>query len=176
MDIINKRTDELKPYELNAKLHDERQIENVAESIRKFGWKQPLVIETDGTIIIGHCRWEAAKKLGMDEVPCVVADELTEEEIRQLRIVDNKSNESDWDLELLASDLETIDMSGFDFDFGELEEMTLDENELDADDSDEEEERFVAKVTFDNYAHYHMVEKEFKAFAEEHGMTISVAN
>lgn len=131
MDIINKRTDELKPYELNAKLHDERQIENVAESIRKFGWKQPLVIESDGTIIIGHCRWEAAKKLGMEEVPCVVADELTEDEIRQLRIVDNKSNESDWDLELLASDLETIDMSGFDFDFGELDSEPIDPDAFD---------------------------------------------
>ena len=131
MDIINKRTDELKPYELNAKLHDERQIENVAESIRKFGWKQPLVIESDGTIIIGHCRWEAAKKLGLDEVPCVVADELTEDEIRQLRIVDNKSNESDWDLELLASDLETIDMSGFDFDFGELDSEPIDPDAFD---------------------------------------------
>ena len=131
MDIINKRTDELKPYELNAKLHDERQIENVAESIRKFGWKQPLVIESDGTIIIGHCRWEAAKKLGLDEVPCVVADELTEDEIRQLRIVDNKSNESEWDLELLASDLETIDISGFDFDFGELDSEPIDPDAFD---------------------------------------------
>lgn len=127
MEIKNKRTDELKPYEMNAKKHDQRQIDNVAESIRQFGWKQPLVIDKDNTIVIGHCRWEAAKKLGLEEVPCVAADELTEDEIKRLRIVDNKSNESEWDMELLAADLETIDMSDFDFEgleFGDEEEST----------------------------------------------------
>lgn len=123
MNITNKKTDDLKPYELNAKKHDQRQIDNVAESIRQFGWKQPLVIDKDNTIVIGHCRWEAAKKLGLDEVPCVVADELTEDEIKRLRIVDNKSNESEWDIELLAADLETIDMTDFDFDFDGLDEL-----------------------------------------------------
>ena len=127
MEIKYYGTDELKPYEMNAKKHDQRQIDNVAESIRQFGWKQPLVIDKDNTIVIGHCRWEAAKKLGLEEVPCVVADELTEDEIKRLRIVDNKSNESEWDIELLAADLETIDMTDFDFeglDFVDEEEST----------------------------------------------------
>ena len=113
---------DLKPYEKNAKKHDEKQIANVANSIRRFGWQQPLVIDEDGVVVIGHCRLLAAKKLGMKTAPVTVASGLTEDEIRELRIADNKTNESPWDFELLADDLEGLDFDGFDFDF-ELPEM-----------------------------------------------------
>ena len=118
MNIIEREVDKLIPYSKNAKKHDETQIANVAESIKQFGFVQPVVVDKNGVIVIGHCRTLAAKKLGMKTVPCVMADELTDEQVRALRIIDNKTNESPWDMEMLAEELPDIDLSGFDFDFG----------------------------------------------------------
>ena len=118
MKIANRNLAELTPYAGNAKKHDSTQIANVAESIKQFGFVQPIVIDRDGVIVIGHCRALAAKKLGMKEVPCVCVDDLTPEQVNALRIVDNKSNESPWDLDILPDELAELDFSGFDFDFG----------------------------------------------------------
>ena len=109
------RTDALIPYERNAKVHDEKQIKNVAQSIRQFGFVQPLVIDRDNVVVIGHCRLLAAKKLGLETVPCIKAEDLTDEEIRRLRIIDNKVNESPWDTYLVGAELETVDLQGYDF-------------------------------------------------------------
>ena len=117
MQIIQKKLADIVPYANNTKKHDETQIKNVAESIKKYGWVQPLVIDNDGTIVIGHCRALAAERLGIEEVPCVVVSDLTEEEINALRIVDNKTNESPWDFDLLSAELPEIDLSDFEFDF-----------------------------------------------------------
>ena len=118
MKVTNRNLSELTPYAGNAKKHDSTQIANVAESIRQFGFVQPIVIDRDGVIVIGHCRALAAEKLGMKEVPCVCVDDLTPEQVNALRIVDNKSNESPWDFDILPDELADIDLSGFDFDFG----------------------------------------------------------
>ena len=118
MQIIQKRLADIVPYANNTKKHDETQIKNVAESIKKYGWVQPIVIDNDGTIVIGHCRALAAERLGIEEVPCVVVSDLTEEEINALRIVDNKTNESPWDFDLLSAELPEVDLSDFEFDFG----------------------------------------------------------
>lgn len=104
MNIIMKSLGEITPYEKNAKKHDKTQINNVAESIKQYGFVQPIVIDKDGVIVIGHCRALAAKKLGLKEVPCVCVDDLTEEQVKALRIVDNKSNESEWDFDILPDD------------------------------------------------------------------------
>lgn len=117
MQIVQKKLADIVPYANNTKKHDETQIKNVAESIKKYGWVQPIVIDDDGTIVIGNCRALAAEKLGIEEVPCVVVSDLTEEEINALRIVDNKTNESPWDFDLLSAELPEIDLSDFDFDF-----------------------------------------------------------
>ena len=85
MDIKNLPLTDLVPYDKNAKKHDKRQINNVAESIKHYGFVQPIVIDRDGVIVIGHCRALAAKKLGMENVPCVCVDELTEEQVKALR-------------------------------------------------------------------------------------------
>lgn len=122
MNIIQKNIDEIVPYAKNAKKHDKTQIANVAESIRQYGFVQPVVVDRDGVIVIGHCRTLAAKKLGMKEVPCVCVDELTPEQVAALRLVDNKSNESDWDMDLLGEELGELDLSAFDFDWGFGEE------------------------------------------------------
>ena len=118
MKVANRNLAELTPYAGNAKKHDSTQIANVAESIKQFGFVQPIVIDRDGVIVIGHCRALAAEKLGMKEVPCVCVDDLTPEQVNALRIVDNKSNESPWDFDILPDELAEIDLSGFDFDFG----------------------------------------------------------
>ena len=118
MNIEYKKLKALTPYEKNTKKHDKTQINNVAESIKQYGFVQPIVVDKNDVIVIGHCRYEAAKKLKLETVPCVCVDELTDEQVKALRIVDNKSNESPWDMEFLADELAEVDLSAFDFDFG----------------------------------------------------------
>ena len=139
MEITNKRIADIIPYAANAKKHDKRQINNVAESIKQYGFVQPIVIDRDGVIVIGHCRALAAKKLGMEEVPCVCVDDLTPEQVNALRLVDNKSNESDWDFDLLADEIPGLDLSAFDFDWG-LPEITEEVIEDEAPEVDEDAE------------------------------------
>lgn len=107
----------LKPYEKNTKTHDNTQIANVAESIKQYGFVQPIVVDKSNVVVIGHCRLLAAKQLNMKEVPCVCVEDLTEEQVKALRIVDNKSNESPWDFDFLADELAELDLSNFSFDF-----------------------------------------------------------
>ena len=140
MKITSKRLGDITPYQKNAKKHDKRQINNVAESIKQYGFVQPIVIDRDGVIVIGHCRALAAKKLGMEEVPCVCVDDLTPEQVNALRLVDNKSNESDWDFDLLSVELPGLDLSAFDFDWGLPEAATEEIIEDDAPEVDEESE------------------------------------
>lgn len=118
MNIIQRELDSIRPYAANAKKHDATQVANVAESIRQYGFVQPIVIDKDGVIVIGHCRALAAKKLGMTEVPCVCVEDLTPEQVKALRVIDNKTNESPWDMDLLAAELPGLDLDGFDFDWG----------------------------------------------------------
>lgn len=118
MKIENRLLAELVPYAGNAKKHDKKQIGNVAESIKQYGFVQPIVIDRNGVIVIGHCRALAAQKLKMREVPCVCVDDLTPEQVNALRLVDNKSNESEWNFDLLAQELPELDLGAFDFDWG----------------------------------------------------------
>lgn len=118
MNIKNISVKDLIPYEKNTKKHDDVQINNVAESIKQYGFVQPIVIDKNNVVVIGHCRLLAAKKLKMAEVPCVCVEDLTEEQVKALRIVDNKSNESDWLNDILELELPDVDLSDFVFDFG----------------------------------------------------------
>ena len=158
MEITMRKVSELTPYEKNAKTHDKTQIENVAQSIKEMGWLQPLVIDKDGVVVVGHCRLLAAKKLGQKEVPCVIADDLTDEQIRKYRVLDNKLNESPWDLNLLAEDIDGLDFSGYEVDFGIGEPATWFEQHDRWDDSTDGEsedykeflDKFEAKKTTDD--------------------------
>ena len=141
MNIIQRELDSIRPYAANAKKHDATQVANVAESIRQYGFVQPIVIDKDGVIVIGHCRALAAKKLGMKEVPCVCVDDLTPEQVKALRVIDNKTNESPWDFDILPDELAELDLSDFDFDFGiddEEEETEIMEDEAPEVDEDAE--------------------------------------
>ena len=125
MIITDVKIKDLKPYEKNAKKHPDDQVEHIANSLKEFGWRQPVVIDKDNVIIIGHGRVLAAKKLKMKTAPCVYADDLSEEQIRALRLADNKTNESSWDFDFLnleLDDITDIDMSQFGFDLGDDEE------------------------------------------------------
>ncbi|MBR0133411.1 MAG: ParB N-terminal domain-containing protein, partial [Lachnospiraceae bacterium] len=101
MEIKQISVGSITPYGKNAKKHDKKQIHNIAESIKQYGWTQPLVLDKDNVIVIGHGRFFAAKELKLKEVPCVYVDSLTDEQVKALRIADNKLNETPWDFELL---------------------------------------------------------------------------
>lgn len=117
MKVIEKKLSEIKPYENNPR-NNEDAVQYVANSLKKYGWKQPIVIDKDGVIVVGHTRYRAALQLGMKTAPCVVADDLTEEEIRGYRLADNKTAEmAGWNFPLL--DLELAKITTFDMaDFG----------------------------------------------------------
>lgn len=122
----------IKPYEKNAKKHDETQIRNVMESIKQFGFAQPLVVDKENVLIIGHCRLIAAKRLKMTKVPVLRMEDLTEDQAAKLRLLDNKLNESEWDLDLLQEEIEGLDFDGFsiDWEIPEVEEqMEVQEDE-----------------------------------------------
>ena len=84
MEVKNRKLSSITAYGKNAKKHDKTQINNVAESIKQYGFVQPIVIDREGVIVIGHCRAMAAKKLGMEEVPCVCVDDLTPEQVNAM--------------------------------------------------------------------------------------------
>lgn len=136
MKIQNMKIKDIIPYEKNAKKHDKVQIENVAESIKQFGMVQPLVVDKDNNLVIGHCRLLAAKKLQMREVPVVRVDDLTEEQVKKLRLLDNKLNESAWDMELLLPEVEDLTFDGFNIDWGG------EKNKIKEEDGDEAEVPF----------------------------------
>jgi len=110
--------DHLIPYERNPRKNDQA-VDAVAASIKEFGFKVPIVIDSNNVIVAGHTRFKAAKALGMDAVPCIIADDLTDEQVRAFRLADNKTSElAEWDLDLLSIELEdisTIDMGSFGF-------------------------------------------------------------
>jgi DNA modification methylase len=133
MEIVLKRLSDISPYENNPRKNDEA-VKYVTESIKEFGFKVPIVIDRNNIIVAGHTRYKAAKKLNIKEVPCIVADDLTDEQVKAFRLADNKvAEKAEWDFELLESELDEL----FDFDmtvFGfeeEEEEQTPEVHEDD---------------------------------------------
>ena len=127
MQIYDKRLDEIKPYENNPR-HNDNAVDAVANSIREFGFKVPLVVDSEGVIVAGHTRYKAAQKLGLQTVPCIIADDLTDEQVRAFRLADNKVGElATWDLDTLKVELDNIggiDLSGMGFDLTLHDEYT----------------------------------------------------
>src|SRR5699024_5878918 len=100
MNITKMRISELKEYENNPRLINDEAVDKVEASIKEFGFKVPIIVDEDNVIVAGHTRKLAARSLGMEEVPVIIADDLTEEQIKAFRLADNKVAEfSDWDLE-----------------------------------------------------------------------------
>lgn len=134
MQIVNRKISDLTPYEKNPRKNDAA-VQYVANSIKEFGFKVPVVIDRDGVIVAGHTRLKAAKKLMLEEVPCIIADDLTDEQIKAFRLADNKVSEfASWDAELLdeeIQDINDIDMSEFGFDESAFDEEPDPEEEPD---------------------------------------------
>lgn len=119
---------DLKPYKKNAKKHNKEQVEQIANSIKEFGFTQPVIIDKNNEVVAGHGRILGAKKAGLKQVPTVCLEELTEEQIKAYRLVDNKLNESEWDYGLLDEELgilaDSIDMDMSMFGFDEAVDLT----------------------------------------------------
>ena len=141
MQVKTVSIDQIKPYENNPRNNDDA-VDAVANSIKEFGWQQPIVVDTDGVIIAGHTRYKAAKQLKLKEVPIVVADKLTKEQVNAYRLADNKVGElANWDTKKLDDELQNlldqIDMTDFGFDenieFDPADDIDVD---LETDDKD----------------------------------------
>ena len=147
MQIIEKSIDELKPYEKNPRKND-KSVDKVAQSIDQFGFRVPVVIDKDNVIVCGHTRYKAAQKLQLASIPCVVADDLTDEQIKAYRLADNKvSEDSEWDIDLLAEELNgIIDIDMSDFGFLDIED--------DSDIEDAQEDNFTAEIPDEPKAKY----------------------
>ena len=126
--ITYKNIKELKPYKKNAKKHPKQQVEQIANSIKEFGFTQPVIIDSNNCVVAGHGRILGAKKAGLKEVPTVCLEELTEEQIKAYRLVDNKLNETGWEDKLLKEELDELqrvfDMELFGFE-GDIIEQEL---------------------------------------------------
>lgn len=117
--IIYKQIRDLKPYKKNAKKHPKSQVEQIANSIKEFGFTQPVLIDSNNSVVAGHGRILGAKKAGLKEVPTICLDDLTPWQVKAYRLADNKLNESSWDYDFLGEELNSIldlDMSLFGFD------------------------------------------------------------
>jgi DNA modification methylase len=126
MQVVMKKITSLLEYDNNPR-HNEEAIEAVANSIREFGFKVPIVISSDNVIIAGHTRLKASVSLGLEEVPCIIADDLNEEQIKAFRLADNKTAElATWDLSKLEEELSHIDMDMLQFGFEQMEELLPD--------------------------------------------------
>ena len=129
MEIREFGIDEIKPYEKNPRKND-GSVRFVANSIKEFGFKVPIVIDSDHCIVAGHTRWKAARQLGLKKVPCIMADDLTPEQVKAYRLADNKVGEfSEWDAGLLDGELDALDMdmSVFGFEIFERKEVVEDD-------------------------------------------------
>jgi len=123
--------DDIHPYGQNPKEHPPEQVDKIADSIRRFGWDQPIVVDGEGVIIKGHGRLKAAQQIDLEHVPAVVRDDLSDAEKRAARIADNKVAESGWDDDLLAVEVELLEESDIaaeasGLDSGEVSSLTGD--------------------------------------------------
>jgi hypothetical protein len=134
MDLQHWELGRFKPYANNPRKND-AVVDRMVKSIAEFGFRMPVVVKSDGTVVDGHLRLKAAKQIGMTQIPVVLADELTDEQVRAFRLLANRSaNWAEWDTELLAIELTELDLENFDleltgFDDAELDLLLIEEDE-----------------------------------------------
>lgn len=137
--VVYQDISQIHPYENNPR-NNEAAIEPVAQSIKRFGFRVPILIDGKGTIIAGHTRYEAAKRLGMDKVPCIRVDDLTDEQIRAYRIADNKVAEaSSWNDDVLRAEMDALKALDVDLTDTGFSEVELDGLLREVEDADFEE-------------------------------------
>lgn len=127
--IVYKKVSELKLNPKNPRKNDDA-VGVVAKSIEKYGFRNPLIIDTDNVVWCGNTRLKASIKLGLKEVPCIIVEDLTKEQIRELALLDNKTSEiADWDMDLLEDELMDLDLDDFGFDWGFSTKEDIEEEE-----------------------------------------------
>lgn len=128
MEIVEKKIDEIIPYNRNPRKNEDA-VQYVKASLQEFGWKQPIVVDINNVIVVGHTRWLAAKELGLEKAPCLIASDLTDEQIKAYRLADNKTAEfASWDFELMDSEIaDIIDIDMTDFGFVEFSGININE-------------------------------------------------
>lgn len=140
--IIYKKVDELKLNDRNPRKNDGA-VETIMKSINEFGFRNPLIIDADNKVWCGNTRLKAARKIGLLEVPCIVAEDLTEEQIRKLALLDNKTSEiAEWDYDLLSEELAELDLSEFELDWG-IDELEPKIERKDLSDTIEEKQELI---------------------------------
>ena len=142
MEIVYKKIEDLKPYENNPRFNDDA-VEYVANSIKQFGFKVPIIIDKNGVIVAGHTRYKASLELGLKEAPCIIADDLSEDQIKAFRLADNKvSEKSMWNYDLLNDELkEILNVNMEEFGFIKTEEIDLENVDVDEYFNDESNEK-----------------------------------
>lgn len=149
MNIITKQISELKPYGNNPKIHTDSQIDKIAKSIELTkGLRQPIVIDKNNVIVCGHGRYLAAKKLGYDTVPCELVNDLSDDEIKAYRLIDNRIAQGEFDLDIEMQEINSIDIDMSDFDFSEVFSMDDIEEVKGYDVNNDNREYFTAAFTF----------------------------
>ena len=173
--IVKKTTSRLIPYERNPKEHPEDQISQIAASITEWGWTVPIIIDQGDNVLAGHGRLYAAQKLGIEEVPCIVAEGWSDEQKRAYVIADNKIQENaNWDFNLLAEEINSLSDAGYDLSsmgisetdiellskVGSDEEFNFDFNESVNESPSYNEERSEPKKTTEGYVEFALVMQE----------------
>jgi len=162
----------IKPYKKNPRKNEEA-IPYVMESIKQFGFKNPVILDKDNIIVAGHTRIESAKRLGITEIPCIYADDLTDEQIKAFRLADNKVAEiAEWDIDLLDTELDdilNIDMSDFGFDLDLEDEF----NEEDLED-ERQKEKVNVSIVLNSYSDYEMIKERIENLTDEVNGNLSI--
>lgn len=140
--IVYKNINELKHNPNNPRRNDGA-VNTIALSIQKYGFRNPLIIDADNVVYCGNTRLKAAKQLGIKEVPCIVADDLTEQQIREYALLDNKTNEiAEWDEDLLQEELDVLDLGEFELDWG-VEDFVTENEKI-------KQPKYELTITFDS--------------------------
>lgn len=156
--IVYKKVSELKLNPKNPRKNDSA-VDTVAKSIEKYGFKNPLIVDSKGIVWCGNTRLKASKKLGLKEVPCIIADDLTEEQIRELALIDNKSSEiAEWDFDLLGEELADLNLDEFELDWNIPEEKEIERKDI----SETIKEQFELIVDCENEADLEELYNELK--------------
>ena len=164
MTIKDIKISDLKEYENNPR-HNESAVDAVVASIQNFGFKVPIVIDKDNVIIAGHTRLKAAEKLGLETVPCIVADDLTEEQVKAFRVADNKTAElAEWDFDKLQAELEELESLEFDMEQFGFQDLDSEEQTERNDISDKIKEQFEIIIECQNESEMEIL---FERFTEE---------
>ena len=168
-EYVTLRLNDIVPYENNPR-HNDEAVEYVAESIKQCGYISPIVIDEDNVILCGHTRLKALKSLGNNEAEVMKVTGLTEEQKKKYRILDNHTNTfAEFDMDLLADELEGLDFDGFDF--GLIADEIIDESELDA---DEDKTDVIVTINCGDHFNYEQIKERLQNLADEIGGNLSI--